>query len=335
MIVDDGRLTPTDQGEAQRGAGIGPTTPSGERPSIEQPPAVRRRPSVLVMVGGLAVVAVTVLVFALINRPSRSTAVEMPPAVDGPTAVHVGDARQGAPVIAPRPVTGEDLARLPQATTFGVTPGAPRDPAPAQMPVGRVAHPTVAVAAFAGPGDAPIAAVPAHQPIGIAPNQVLSDTWLPILQERPGWALVALPSRPNGSVGWLYIDDPAITVAATPSVITVDRARFELTLTTEGSEPRRWTIGVGKPGSATPGGRTFLLAAISDTNPTFSPIVLPLGSHSDTYENYGGGPGTVGVHTWPSADVYGKASSDGCVRVPPEALQVLAEVPLGTAVLIK
>lgn len=65
-------------------------------------------------------------------------------------------------------------------------------------------------------------------------------------------------------------------------------------------------------------------------------MILPLGLHSDTYTSYSGGPGTVGIHTWPSAEVYGTASSDGCIRVPPEALQLIStEVPLGSPVVIR
>lgn len=337
MIDDDGgQPSPEDRDDQRRDATTGPTTPSGERPSFEQPPAVtRRRRPVLMAIGGLvAVAAILAGVVALANGASSGpeastvsvTGTEQPP----------GAADADVPaVVAPRPVSDGELAKLPQATTFGDAPNAPRDPAPEQAPTGKVAHPSVARPVFTAPGGEPVAAVPAQQPIGIAPHQTLSDTWLPVLAEEPGWALVALPLRPNGSVAWLYVDDPAVTVSSTPSVITVDRAKFELTLTTGGTEVGRWTVGVGKASSVTPAGRTFLLAAIRETKPTFSPIVLPLGAHSDTYESYGGGPGTVGVHTWPTADVYGKPSSDGCIRVPPEALQVLTTVPLGTAVLIK
>ncbi|WP_309114675.1 L,D-transpeptidase [Saccharothrix sp.] len=63
--------------------------------------------------------------------------------------------------------------------------------------------------------------------------------------------------------------------------------------------------------------------------------MLPLGTHSQTHTSYGGGPGTVGIHTWPTPEVYGTASSDGCVRVPRDALDAMStRVPLGTPVLI-
>ena len=98
---------------------------------------------------------------------------------------------------------------------------------------------------------------------------------------------------------------------------------------------REWKVGTGKPSAQTPAGRTFILASLHDEKSKFSKIILPLGAHSDTYTTYGGGPGTVGIHTWPTSEVYGQAGSDGCIRIPPDALQFIStEVPLGTTVLI-
>ena len=81
-------------------------------------------------------------------------------------------------------------------------------------------------------------------------------------------------------------------------------------------------------------GRTFLLGSIVDDDQSYSPLILPLGSHSDTLDTYGGGPGTVALHGWPDASVFGKAISHGCVRVPADALEQLRLVPLGTLVII-
>ncbi len=63
-------------------------------------------------------------------------------------------------------------------------------------------------------------------------------------------------------------------------------------------------------------------------------MILPLGTHSPTLDSYGGGPGTVAIHTWPTDEGFGEAVSDGCIRVPADALDTLTEVPLGTLVTI-
>jgi hypothetical protein len=188
-------------------------------------------------------------------------------------------------------------------------------------------HPTGPTPLYLAPGEPAFAVAPAAELGG--------DTWLPVVEEQPGWVRVLLPARPNGATGWLHLD-PTITVARSPYRIDVDRAAFRLTLTRDGVTIDTWTIGVGKPGSPTPPGRTFLLTELHDSQSTYSSIVLPLGTHSQTYTTYGGGPGTVAIHTWPTASVYGTASSDGCVRISPTALQVLSTtVPIGTPVLIK
>lgn len=229
-------------------------------------------------------------------------------------------------VIAPQPVTDTELTALPQATTFSTLPAAPSDPAPTQPPSGRVVHPNVVVALYTAPGGPALAALP--------PSQLGSDTWLPVITERPSWAQVLLPTRPNGATGWLVLDG-TIASAVTPYQLHVDRGTFRMRLLRDGQQVGAWTVAIGKPTAQTPAGRTFVLASIREQPPTFSPIVLPLGAHSDTHLTYGGGPGTVGIHTWPTSDVYGRASSDGCIRIPPEALQIVSsDVPLGTPVLI-
>jgi lipoprotein-anchoring transpeptidase ErfK/SrfK len=81
-------------------------------------------------------------------------------------------------------------------------------------------------------------------------------------------------------------------------------------------------------------GRTFLLASLAPVQPSYSPLILPLGTHSASLDTFGGGPGTVALHGWPDSSVFGRGISHGCVRVPAAALGVLSRVPLGTPVMI-
>jgi hypothetical protein len=308
------------------------------------PPTTRRGRLGLAVAGGLvAVVAVALGAVAVATTPAATQPAshQLPAAAPGDPLGAMQNRVQ--PVVAPRPVSAVELAALPEATTFGTIPNAPTDPAPQAEPAGRVVHPTATVPAYARPGGAPIAAVPVMQPFGVPPKPA-SDTWLPVVAEQPGWVQVMLPVRPNHSTAWLYEEDPRISIATTPFRVEVDRKAFTLTLFKNDQPAGRWTVGVGKldtqaatPESITPSGRTFLLGDIREEHPTYSPVIMPLGLHSNTFSTYGGGPGTIGVHTWLySSDVYGQNSSDGCVRVPMDALQVLSTtVPLGTSVLIK
>jgi len=221
--------------------------------------------------------------------------------------------------------TGPDLTRLPQATTFTTLRGLPQDPAPQAETDGTVVHPTSTVEVAARPGGPAVAALPEQQ--------LDSPTWVPVVGARDGWLQVLLPSRPNGVTGWIR-DDGRITVARTSHLVKVDLAQRRLTLWESGRKTGTWTVAVGAAETPTPKGRTFLLALLKPAKPTFSPLIVPVGAHSETLETFGGGPGTVAFHGWRDASVFGKAVTHGCIRVPDEALTRLSRIPLGTLVLV-
>ncbi len=222
-----------------------------------------------------------------------------------------------------QPVAPAPPAGLPESTTYTTIDAALPDPAAAAPTDGSVVHPRQEVPVTAAPGGAPFAR--------IGPEQI-GPTWLPVIAEQPGWVQVLLPSRPNGSTGWL--PDGALERAESPYQIRVHLGSMRLELLSDDEIVGEWTIGIGKDSAPTPTGRTFLLGSFTDEAQDYSPVILPLGSHSPTLDTFGGGPGTVAIHTWPTDDVFGTASSEGCIRVPPEALDQLTEVPLGTIVLI-
>jgi L,D-transpeptidase catalytic domain len=227
---------------------------------------------------------------------------------------------------APARLSAAQLARLPSANTFGQLPGGMRDLDPSAPDPGIVLHPTAARAVYARPGGPPVAVLPT--------TQLGSPTWVPVVQSRPGWDRVLLPTRPNGSAGWVYLGGGGLQAASDAYRIEVNLAGYRLSLTDGGHTMGSWTVAVGAADTPTPTGRTFLLASAAPVHPTFSPLILPLGLHSDALGSFDGGPGTVAFHGWPDAAVFGHPVSHGCVRVPAAALQVLARVPIGTIVSI-
>lgn len=214
-------------------------------------------------------------------------------------------------------------ADLPESTTHTVIDAAPLDSTPPEPTDGQVVHPRQEIGLYPAPG------APAFGRIG--PEQI-GPTWLPVIAEQPGWVQVLLPSKPNGSTAW--IPSESLDRAVTPYLIRVHLRSLSMELFTEGRLLGEWTIGIGTTAHPTPPGRTFLLGSFSDDNQDYSPVILPLGTHSPTLDSFGGGPGTVAIHTWPTDDVFGTRSSDGCIRVPSDALDQLTEVPLGTLVLV-
>jgi hypothetical protein len=230
------------------------------------------------------------------------------------------------PPARPVPVPAAQLARLPAATTFGTTPAAPQDPAPFAPETGTVLHPQALRPVYARPGGPPVAALP--------PTELGSPTWVPVITARPGWDQILLPARPDRSTGWIYLGGGHLQSAYTPYQIQVRLAARQLTILDNGTPLGTWTIADGEAGTPTPAGRTFLLASLAPPHPTYSPLLLPLGTRSDTLAAYGGGPGTVALHGWPDPAVFGHPASHGCVRVPPAALHALTQIPLGTPVII-
>ncbi len=233
---------------------------------------------------------------------------------------------KAASPVSPQPVSKAQRAKLPKATTHATLKKAPKDPKPSAPNRGRVVHPTKGMVVYSSPGGAPLAILPK--------TQLENPTWVPVVERQSGWARVLLPSRPNHSTGWLYTAGGGLKVRHTPYTVKVDLSDRKLTLTKNSSQVGSWTVAIGTSKNPTPTGRTFMLASLAPPNPTYSPLILPLGTHSNTLSTYGGGPGTVGFHTWQDSSVFGKAVSHGCVRVPEPALQALSSVPLGSLVLV-
>jgi lipoprotein-anchoring transpeptidase ErfK/SrfK len=277
---------------------------------------LRDRPYLIACaVGGVLAVVLGIVVVSLVGPSEAGETRQAWPAAPlaaAPPAILIPPARPPA-----------DLATLTQSTTYTVVEGAPLDPGPLVATDGAVIHPQREVVVYAAPGGDPIAR--------LGPQQ-LGDTWLPVIAQQPGWVQVLLPSRPNSSTGW--VTDTALDRAVTPYLIRVHLRSFTMELFKGGQRLGDWTVGIGKQSAPTPAGRTFLLGSFSDAAQRYSPVILPLGTHSPTLDSFGGGPGTVAIHTWPTANVFGTRSSDGCIRVPSDALHQLIQVPLGTLVLI-
>lgn len=216
-------------------------------------------------------------------------------------------------------------AKLPEITTFTTVQGAASDSDPFAMGKGMVVHPTEPRQVHAHP-DGPA--------IGVLPvKQLGSPTWVPVIDSKPGWHQVLLPSRPNRATGWITAGS-GLETAHSAYQIKVEIGDRKLTLTKSGKKVGSWTVAVGADKTPTPTGRTFLMASLSPSKPDPSPLILPVGAHSDTLDTFGGGPGTVAFHGWPDESVFGKAVTHGCIRVPADALKALSRVPLGSPVLI-
>jgi hypothetical protein len=229
-------------------------------------------------------------------------------------ALRLASARDGETV---------DLTALPASTTETTIAGAPPDPSPEQAPGGTVVHPRSTVPVYDDPDGTPFAKLrPQH----------FGDAWFPVIARLVDWVQVLLPSRPNGSTGWIRTD--GVETRTTTTVVRVHLASRSLELVEDGEVTDTWTVGIGADTTPTPTGRTFILGQLVDDQQSWSPAIIPLGTHSRTLDSLADGPGTVALHGWTDPSVLGRAVSRGCVRVPDDALDRLLTLPLGTPVLI-
>lgn len=216
---------------------------------------------------------------------------------------------------------------LPCASWAATVPAAPRDVdlhAPAR---GARLRPRVAVPLYAVPDDqaAPFAELPTETAAGL-------PTWLPIIDRRPGWALVLLPCHRDGAVGWLRLD-ARIEHVRHRCHIEVDTRERTVTLVRVGDR-RTWPAGVGRPNAQTPRGRTFVLGTVTPSRGLVD-RALALAAHAPTHLAHSAGLAAVGIHTWPGAEDI-RPDTGGSVIVPPSAMTVLFACALpGTAVLIR
>lgn len=283
------------------------------KPSREPDGPSTRRSLYLWGAAGVAGMLVVVVTFFSLGGPGvGSSSLTSAPDAGGPNA-----AAPAQPGVAPA------SDELPLSSTYTAVDGAPVDTGTGTTD-GVVVHPI---------RETPVRDAPDGRPIARMETTQFGETWLPVIEEQGGWVRVLLPSKPAHTTGWILAAD--VRRATTPYVIKVHLESMRLELVKNGTVTDTWTVGTGKPSAPTPAGRTFVLGAFSDRKQKYSPVILPLGTHSPTHDSFGGGPGTVAIHTWPSASVFGTASSDGCIRVPADALGKLTEVPLGTLVLIE
>lgn len=222
----------------------------------------------------------------------------------------------------------------------GASPAAAEAPGPAaptraQAWIARVVHPTVA---RAQPMDGTVVSRLSTQarwnggPVGLLVLGTARDA------DDRLWIRARMPMRPNGTSGWILAD--MVQVTNTPYRIEISTARRLVRLLRLGRVVRSFRAVVGMPGYPTPHGLFSVSERVPQPDPRgfLGPWALHLTAFSPTLLNFGGGPGTIGIHGRGGAslrDPLGSARSHGCIRVDSAAIRMLVSVAReGTPVLI-
>jgi lipoprotein-anchoring transpeptidase ErfK/SrfK len=216
------------------------------------------------------------------------------------------------------------LAALIAGWTSPATAGPPAPDPVAVQPTQSLAILLGAHTAMAAPDEqsATVQQVSARRPITEEP------TVLPVIgresgTDRVGWLEVRLPGRPNGHTGW-------IKQAATRSVLTtwqivVDTSERRVLVYQQGRRVRAFKAVVGKPSTPTPSGAFFVEEVIQlREGDVGAPFALALSARSNVLQEFGGGPGQIGLHGLSNVGgVLGSAASQGCVRLANTAMRWL------------
>lgn len=150
-----------------------------------------------------------------------------------------------------------------------------------------------------------------------------------------GWAQVMLPTRPNGSEGWIRLKQVKLTGHSYRVRINLDKH----TLIAWNGKKRilRTDIGVGRAVTPTPTGLYYITELLKQPDPTgtYGPYAFGLSAHSNVLNEFAGGDGQIGLHGTNYPQGIGTDVSHGCIRMPNSVITKLAHtLPVGTPVTV-
>ena len=208
-------------------------------------------------------------------------------------------------------------------------------------PKGFPADPAVTSTAMLTEGVHPTQTITVYDAVGGTPRALLAPTLsgvtvvVPIVQKQSGWVAVLLPSV-NRTIGWL--SPGGWSVVTLTGQVVVHVSTHQLSYYQNGALQGTWTVAVGAAKTPTPLGRTFVLGRSRLSGSVYAGLdVLALGAVPDDPSAVATGlsGAHMGIHSWYQSSVFGKNISNGCVRVPKEAQQLLLnQLTAGTEVVV-
>lgn len=146
---------------------------------------------------------------------------------------------------------------------------------------------------------------------------------------------VLLPTRPNGSLGWIRAD--SVDLLRHNFAMKVELDAFRLTVLDHEAIVMEATVGVARDNAPTPRGRYYTTELIRPPDPgsVYGAYAYGLSGFSDTFVTFEGGPGQLGIHGTNDPDSIGTNVSAGCIRLHNDDIVSMVEelkVPTGVPV---
>jgi lipoprotein-anchoring transpeptidase ErfK/SrfK len=153
---------------------------------------------------------------------------------------------------------------------------------------------------------------------------------------RGNWVHVYLPTRPNGSLGWVRAR--AVRMYSNRYRIVVRLRAHKLQLWRKRHLVATYPVATGTSSTPTPRGLYYIVELLQPSNPggSYGPYSFGLSAHSNVLQTFAGGDGRVGLHGTNEPGLIGSSVSHGCIRLRNAAVRRLAHIlPLGTPVLVR
>ena len=147
---------------------------------------------------------------------------------------------------------------------------------------------------------------------------------------------VLLPTRPNGSTGWIERAD--VNLSQHDYRIVVALGTHQITVYKGDAVFLQEPIGVGTKDTPTPGGLYYTKELYKPPNPNgpYGPYAYALSGYSDVLTDFAGGDGVLGIHGTNDPSAIGHDVSHGCIRMSNPGITRLAQtLPLGVPVEIQ
>lgn len=157
---------------------------------------------------------------------------------------------------------------------------------------------------------------------------------LQVVGRRGNWFAVESDVLGNGVVGWVP-RTAAVRLRTVRYAVEADLSKRLLTLREDGRVVFRRRVSIGAPGSPTPTGRFHVTDQISGRRWRLGCCIVVLSGNQPRLPSGWSGGDRLAIHGRPSAhETFGAPTSAGCLHATEQTLHALAQLPLGTPVVI-
>jgi len=165
---------------------------------------------------------------------------------------------------------------------------------------------------------------------------------LMVTEGKPGddFVQVMLPTRPNGSLGWVQTalfdwSSHNFRIDIDVSAATVEVYEGEELILSSGAIMGQDTDRGGSKNTRTPAVEAYVDEKVEGFNAAYGPTILSIAAFSNDIKEFSGGLPKLALHGTDVPDKVGEYISNGCIRVPNDIITQISEtVPVGTQVRI-